>query len=137
MNELTHSDFFHLLNQKSRAIKKQLNTILNKYNLYTSQWTILYVVTKFGTMTQTDLWSYLNVEAPTVTRTLERMEQNGWVLRTPGEDKRERMIELTEQAHNLFHTIMQEIIEMENEFLADFSEEDKKSFYQLLQKIKA
>ncbi len=32
-------------------------------------------------MTQKEIWSYLNVEAPTVTRTIKRLEENGWIQR--------------------------------------------------------
>ncbi len=43
-------------------------------------------------MTQTDIWKYVNVEAPIVTRTIAKMEENGSIVHQQGEDKRERII---------------------------------------------
>ena len=37
-------------------------------------------------MTQKEIWQYLNVEAPTVTRTIVRLEESGWINRREGTD---------------------------------------------------
>ena len=137
MAEIKHHDIFHLLHQKSRSIKKQMDTGLKDHNLYMSQWSILYCLNKFGEMSQTDIWTYLNVEAPTVTRTLERMEKSGWIVRKQGTDKRERIIVMTEEAKTTFHTVMKQVAEMEKELLQHFTDEEKQQLYQLLNKIES
>ena len=137
MDNFTNHNLFHLLHQKSRSIKKQLNTELNKHNLYTTQWTILFCLYKFGPMTQTDIWTYLNVEAPTITRTLEKMEKNNWIIRQQGVDKRERIIEWTEQAKDTFSVAMKEVAELEETLLATFTDTEKTQLYHLLHKIKS
>lgn len=43
-----------------------------------------------------EISSYLGVEAPTMTRTLARLEKSGWITRTAGKDKREKLISLTD-----------------------------------------
>src|SRR5699024_5266199 len=79
--------------------------------------------------------TYLNVEAPTITRTLERLEQNGWIIRKQGIDKRERVITLTKEANASISTIINDVGAMEDELLRHFSDSEKKQLYNLLHKI--
>ncbi|MBM7553071.1 MarR family winged helix-turn-helix transcriptional regulator [Thalassobacillus pellis] len=130
----THS-VFHLLHQQVRMITKEFNNQLSDHGLYHSQWSIIFCLEKFGSMTQTDIWKYLNVEAPTITRTLTRMEKNGWVIRTQGEDRRERLIELTESAHEKFKEVNRAVYEFEQDMVKGMSSEELKQFYHLLKKI--
>ena len=132
---LLNQDLMHTLQQKSRHISKKVNEVLRKHELYMSQWSILYCLHKFGAMTQKEIWLYLNVEAPTVTRTLERMEKSEWIMREEGMDKRERIIKLTEKAKNEFSGIKQSVESVEREFLSRVTEEEKTQLYQLLHKL--
>jgi len=88
----------HQLNQSTRMVAKKTNEQLEAYGLYGSQWSILYCLHTYGPMTQKDIWTYLHVEAPTVTRTVSRLEKNGWVERIQGDDKREKVVKMTEEA---------------------------------------
>lgn len=132
---ISTSDIFHSLHQQVRHITKEVNELLKEYNLYSSQWTILYCLDQFGPMKQTDIWKYLNVEAPTTTRTLVRMEQNNWINRMEGVDKRERIVSLTHEAEELLPTIKDSIKEMEESLLQQLSTEEQIHFYHLLNKI--
>lgn len=137
MEDYTNHDIFHLLHQKSRYIKKQLNNRLTEHTLYASQWTILFCLDRFGTMTQTEISTYLNVEAPTITRTLVKMEENNWITRKLGSDKRKRIIEMTEKAHTTFTIVIKEVAELETELLDEFTTNEKSQLYHLLTKIKS
>ncbi|WP_377891639.1 MarR family winged helix-turn-helix transcriptional regulator [Alkalihalobacillus sp. R86527] len=132
---ITTNDIFHSLNQKMRFIIKEANDKLNEFNLYTSQWAILYCLDQFGPMKQTDIWKYLNVEAPTTTRTITRMESNNWIKRSEGEDKRERIVCLTEYAQSKLPEIKASIFEMEESLLHGLSQDDQEQFMTLLNKI--
>ena len=81
--------------QTNRSISQQLNEVLKPFELFHSQWTILYLLQRQGAMTLTDIWQQLHVEAPTVTRTVNRLEVLGWVERRQGADQRAKIIALT------------------------------------------
>ncbi|PAV29020.1 hypothetical protein CIL05_13650 [Virgibacillus profundi] len=125
----------HLINQKYRFLNKELNEALNEFGLYHSQWTIIYSLYKKGAMTQTAIWQYLNVEAPTVTRTVKKLEENGWVARIKGEDKRQNIINLTSKSHMKIHAIKNRIESFENEALKGLSKHEQENLKNLLQKI--
>ncbi|GAE25945.1 transcriptional regulator [Halalkalibacter wakoensis JCM 9140] len=86
-------------------------------------------------MSQTDIWQYLKVEAPTVTRTLTRMESSGWINRRQGKDKRERIIELSSHAKQFFPTIKGKIETLDQEYLAPLSEQERLQLLHLLEKL--
>lgn len=136
MKNISNQDVVHALNQRARYISKSLNIVLKEHGLFSSQWSILFCLHQFGPMTQTEIWTYLSVEAPTVTRTITKMEKNGWIIRRQGEDKRERIIALTDEAQDKFASIKKAVNDMENEILGNFTADEKVGLYNLLNKIK-
>lgn len=133
---ISNQDVLHSLNQQTRSFQKAMNKELKEHGLYGAQWTILFCLHTFGAMTQTGISRYLHVEAPTVTRTLVKMEKTGWIVRKQGTDKRERLIEQTEKAEEHFPAIKESIETLEHYLLEDFTEEEKQQLYQLLHKMK-
>ncbi|WBL15909.1 MarR family winged helix-turn-helix transcriptional regulator [Sutcliffiella sp. NC1] len=89
---------FHKIHQLSRKVIKDNNQILQPFTIYSGQWTVLYVLKTQGTQTISELSDYLSVEAPPMTRMIQRLEKQGYVVRTTGEDKRVKRIQLTEKA---------------------------------------
>ena len=137
MKNLTlNQDIIHLMNQQTRYFAKELNNRLTDHELYASQWSIIFCLHRYGTMTQTDIWKYLNVEAPTMTRTLSRMEKNGWIIRKPGKDKRERVIELTDFAKKEFTELRKKIDQFDADMLGSLSQTEKEQLRNLLLKLK-
>ncbi|SHG27639.1 MarR family winged helix-turn-helix transcriptional regulator [Ornithinibacillus halophilus] len=130
-----NQDIIHQLNQKVRYINKHLNDCLKNHGLYNAQWSIIYYLYKNGAKTQTEITQYFHVEAPTVTRTLKRMEANGWISRTQGQDKRARLIQLTDSAKEKYFDIEKSVASHEEKMLEQLSEEEKNVFYQLIQKL--
>ncbi len=135
MMSISNQDLLHTMQQKGRHFSKLINEALKKHELYMSQWSVLFCLHKFGAMTQKEIWLYLNVEAPTVTRTLERMEKSEWIVRQEGTDKRERIIKPTEKAKEQFPAIKRSVEEVEQDYLSELTETEKIQLYQLLHKI--
>lgn len=132
-----NSLLMHELNQKARLLTKEMNERLSKHGLYHSQWTILFCLQKYGGMTQTSLWRYLNVEAPTVTRTLIRLEKNGWIIRKLGTDKREKVVELTEKAKEKLPYVEQTVRTFEQDMTKILTQEQKTYLREILAKLGA
>lgn len=126
---------FHEIFQKTRLLSKELNLVLKEYDLFASQWTVLYCVHSHGEMILTDVWKYLNVEAPTITRTVSRLEELGWLTTHEGKDRREKIVRLTEEAVAKFPLIEACIIQFENEFLKGLSSEEQVILRELLKKL--
>lgn len=126
---------FHHIFQCSRYLSKELNLALNEHGLFASQWSVLFCVYQNKQLTLTEIWTYLNVEAPTVTRTVHRLAELGWVKVTLGEDRREKVVSLTNKAIDAYPKIEQTIIEYENKFLQHLSPFEQEQLLALLRKI--
>ncbi|PLR94659.1 MarR family winged helix-turn-helix transcriptional regulator [Bacillus sp. T33-2] len=90
--------FFHSIHQLSRHLTKHLNEALEPFGLFSSQWSVLYVLKEKGKLTQTELCDYLAVEAPPMTRTIQRLARHGYIERHSGEDRRKKYIQLSKKA---------------------------------------
>ncbi|MGM0875195.1 MAG: MarR family winged helix-turn-helix transcriptional regulator [Bacillota bacterium] len=128
---------FHMLYRKTRLMTKELNEHLQMHDLYSSQWSILYCLKINGPMTQSDIWRYLVVEAPTVTRTLVKLEESGWVKRTQGSDKRERLVSLTDKAIENLPMVEKAVKSFEQKMVNNLSDEEMATFFHLLNKLGA
>ncbi|WP_107948105.1 MarR family winged helix-turn-helix transcriptional regulator [Lysinibacillus parviboronicapiens] len=127
---------FHALFQKSRFLTNSLNEVLKQHNLYSSQWTILYCLQKHGAMSLTQIWKYLNIEAPSITRAISRLEDLGWVQRVDGDDKREKIVTLSAMAEQRLPAITATILAFEAEMVGSLTAEEQQQFLTLLQKMK-
>ncbi|WP_047986002.1 MarR family winged helix-turn-helix transcriptional regulator [Ornithinibacillus californiensis] len=132
---MLNQDLLHLLNQRVRYINKHLNEQLQKHGLYNAQWSIMYYLYKNGVKTQSEIMNYFLVNAPTITRTVKRMEENGWISRVAGQDKRERYIDLTDEAKKKYKEIEETVSEHEVVMLANLTTEEKETLLNLLQKL--
>lgn len=125
----------HELFQRSRQLHKSLNRVLKKYGLFAAQWSVLYTIYREGPMSLTAIWTYLNVEAPTVTRTVSRLEELGWLEVSYGQDRRERLVALSEQAVAQLPAIIEAVIQFEHDYLDHLSEDEQSQLMTLLQKL--
>lgn len=130
MNPLIHELF-----QRSRLLSKELNLALKQHGLFAAQWTVIYCVYQHGEMTLTQIWRYLNVEAPTITRTVNRLEQIGWLATREGNDRREKYVSLTDNATVHLSEIKETIIRFEEQSLKGLTEEEEELLMELLKKI--
>ncbi|EKN69413.1 MarR family transcriptional regulator [Neobacillus bataviensis LMG 21833] len=110
-------ELFHTLHQLSRHLTNKLNEVLKPLGLYSAQWAVIFVLKKRGSLTQKELCDYLFVEAPPVTRTIQRLVKQGYVRQVPGKDKREKHVQLTDEAlreypkwENVVMTVNQELL---------------------------
>lgn len=130
MNPVIHEIF-----QRTRLLSKQLNNVLKDHDLFASQWTVLYCVHQHGEMTLTSIWKYLNVEAPTITRTVKRLEELGWLKTDSGKDRREKMVRLSEYAETRLPDIKVSIERFEQRSMENLTGEEQTLLMELLKKL--
>ncbi|PJN91051.1 MarR family winged helix-turn-helix transcriptional regulator [Bacillus sp. mrc49] len=119
-----HDGFFHQNLQFSRSFTKKLNEQLAKVDLFHSQWLIVFYLNQYGSSTLVEISNYLDVEKPTVTRTVNRLEERDLIEQIPGKDKRERRIQLTESGKRTFQEAKKVVEEFEHQLLSGLAEED-------------
>jgi len=106
--EQNGSLFFHM-NHMYRSYIEQLNQLLSKYHLYSSQWAILYLLHYRGSHTLNEMARLRSVEGPTITRLTNKLKDLGYVNTVHGEDRRTKKITVTERGVDVIQKIESEI----------------------------
>ncbi|MED4227732.1 MarR family winged helix-turn-helix transcriptional regulator [Neobacillus cucumis] len=127
---LTH-ELFHTLHQLSRHLTNSLNEALKPIGLYSAQWSVIYVLKNKGSLTQKELCDYLFVEAPPMTRTIQRLVKQGYVSQIQGKDKREKHVQLTDVALQEYPKWEQIVNSVNQKLLNNFPNESQEQLVKL------
>lgn len=124
----------YLMKQITDRIKVSADADFKAKNLTLSQVRVLdYISDQDGKATQKSIEDYLGVSHPTVVGIVSRMEKKGYlVCYTDKEDKRNKIVELTEQAVYISREIQSEMIRNEKKLLRGLTEEEVKSLWRML-----
>lgn len=126
----------HKVNQLARMFMKRFNEGLEHSGLYSAQWAFVLRLYEQGSSTQKELSEYLTIEPPTVTRTLARMEEAGWVIKEEGTDRRERRVRLSPAAHEQFAAWQQISNQLEKTALGNIDKSELAVFTRVLEQMK-
>lgn len=123
---------FHTIHQLSRKLTKHLNEALEPFGLYSAQWSVLYVLKEKGTLTQKELCDYMAVEAPPMTRTIQRLSKLGYIQQNIGEDKRKKYIELSDKALVEFPKWEETVLKLNQKMVENLTESAQNDLRQLI-----
>jgi DNA-binding MarR family transcriptional regulator len=84
------------LRQASRAVSRLYDEELRGVGLRTTQYSLLRHLGRAGEVRQRDLGSLTSLDETTLTRNLRPLIGSGWVALGTGEDRREKLVRLTE-----------------------------------------
>ncbi len=119
-------DVGYLIKNINDKLKVKADADLKRYNLTLAQSRVFaFLGDNRGQATQKQIEIFLEVSHPTVVGIVSRMEQNGYVTTwIDGNDKRKKIVKLTQQAEALGVDMEQNILNTERKLLASLSEED-------------
>jgi DNA-binding MarR family transcriptional regulator len=84
------------LRQASRAVSRLYDEELRAVGLRTTQYSLLRYLQHLGEVRQRDLGELTSLDETTLTRNLRPLIDAGWVAVEAGEDRREKLVSLTE-----------------------------------------
>ena len=132
----TYQKFFQQLLLLYRPFENNLNIQLNKHDLHRAQWSILYYLNNYGSATLVELANYQSVEKPTITRTIARLEELGYVEHVPSKDRREKRMRLTELGSKIYSEVRVTIDQYEQEILKGITEEEQLAAIRIMGEIR-
>lgn len=124
----------YLMKQITDKIKVSADAALKFRNLTLAQVRVLeYVSAKGGRVTQKSIEEYLNVAHPTVVGIVSRMEKNGYLFcYTDKDDRRNKIVEMTERAAYISHEMQNEIMSQEAKLLQGLTKEEIENLHHML-----
>jgi DNA-binding MarR family transcriptional regulator len=91
------------LRQAARAVSRLYDEELRGVGLRTTQFSLLRRLRAVGEVRQRDLGGLTSLDETTLTRNLRPLIDAGWVAISPGEDRREKLIRLTDAGAAKLH----------------------------------
>lgn len=99
-------------------------------------WLILTALRRSRWRTQSDLAGSLGIVGPTLTRHLDNLEQQGWVLRTRDTgDRRAVRVEITEAGIEAHERMRQTVVAFDRRLRSGLSREELERFREVLDRL--
>ncbi len=127
-----HDCTYFLANRLTRSLKRAFDNRLAPHGLTAATWCVMMALAENGPLTQKQLSETLALENPTVTRTIDRLVDKGFVVRQPVlRDRRYYTISLTEKGKK----IQRQINEVGQCFMGWVTRDLEKEELQLFKKL--
>ena len=91
----------HLTGLASRLFNRLLTSRFKQagINITAEQWGVILTLKQYGSISQSQICDILYLEKSSVSRSVEVLEKNGWVMRVKSQtDSRTKLVNLTEQS---------------------------------------
>ncbi len=126
------------LHASARLSRTALAARLNGHGFYAGQDQIMLALSHEAGQTPGQLAARLGVRPPTITKTINRLQAQGVLEKTPSkEDARQAHISLTEQGRDAIKAIEKSVRKVDRQAFRGFDKKDKKSLAKLLGRIEA
>ncbi len=133
---MPEKDVGYLIKGINDKLKMKADADLKRYNMTFAQSRVFaYLDHRGGQATQKEIEVFLGVSHPTVVGVVSRMEQNGYVTCRQDEDRRNKIVRLTEQAQQMSLEMIQHMQEMEQKLLSPLSAAEAASLKDMLLRI--
>ena len=120
-----------------RALRKALDAELGHYGITFTQWQVLAGLALKGETSQVKLAELIGVEGPTLVRTLDRMEQKGWIKRkVSSSDRRQKLISPTKKVEGVWKKMTECAHGVRDGAVKGISSKDVANLQRLLGKIR-
>ncbi|MHC8514997.1 MarR family winged helix-turn-helix transcriptional regulator [Sporosarcina sp. ITBMC105] len=130
-----HQEFFSQYAKIYRPLLNELNAELGQFGLSHSQWTIMKLLKSEGAMTPAEIAIRQRVEKPSITKILQRLAELDYIEVTPGKDKREKWIRLTDSGEAIFLKVTEQLNRLYENLLQSASIEDLQTSIRLMERV--
>ncbi|MFS0878421.1 MarR family winged helix-turn-helix transcriptional regulator [Metabacillus niabensis] len=117
-------DLFTMIYRFNKLYVLRLQEICSAYGVTAVQWLVLHHVYNHEGCTSIDIVKEWSVEKPTVSSLVRKLNEQGLLQFTSGQDKRQKNLSLTDEGKTLCEKITKQVIELQL-FVADPLSEDK------------
>jgi MarR family transcriptional regulator, transcriptional regulator for hemolysin len=115
-----------------RPVASRLGKVINGFDLTLSQWKVLDFIEKSGSCTLVAISRHFSIEKPSVTRTVNCLEEKQLVEKIDGKDKREKRIQLTCSGKEEYTACRNTLDEIEVCLMGGISHEEQRILLQSL-----
>lgn len=124
-DDLRHG-FGFLMHDTTRLMNRYYDRRVRAYNITRTQWTLLTYLFRYEGVSQTKLAEYMDLAPMTLTRQIDKLEEDGLLDRRQDvRDRRTNLIYLTEKSQPLMDHMHEIAVEAKEAALKNFSQEER------------
>ena len=127
-----YETFTVLINRISRNIRKIKNQEMVEYHLRSAHVSCLYFIYSLDNATATDLCEHCEEDKATISRALEYLEANGFIIRDADAKRYKSPVLLTEKGREAGEKIANKINGVLDKISVGLTEEERVAFYRSL-----
>lgn len=126
----------YLLNSSARLIKRSMDKLLEKYNITTSQWSVIKLLDTKECLTQTQIAAELKADKATVGEIISKLCDKKLLIKSYDQsDKRAYSVSITDEAKKIVADIEIMALQVTGVALSGFSEKEQEQLYISLNRI--
>jgi DNA-binding MarR family transcriptional regulator len=130
--------FGFVIHDVARLLRKRFDQRARALGLTRAQWQVLAHLSRNEGINQSGLADILEIENITLGRLVDRLEDSGWVeRRLSGNDRRVRLLHLTEKAKPILGRMRALGLETRNEALSGLSAAEQTTLLTMLRHVRA
>lgn len=131
-----HNSIGYLLNTSARLLKRNLDSKLIEFDITTSQWAVLKLLSVESTLTQAQIAEKLNSDRATSGSVIERLIKKELLLkRTNSSDRRAFDISLSQKGIDIVESLTKLAVESNQQALQGITECEVNTLYKVLKQI--
>lgn len=128
--------FGHILNVSAKNIKRELDDKLKKYNITTTQWAVIKLLSEKDDLTQAEIAEMLSSDRATAGTVIDKLISKKLVYKNQSEiDRRAYRVKISQEGLELAEKVNNEAVRCNNKALTGFSDEEVKKFIAYLKKV--
>ena len=130
--------FGFVVHDVARLLRKRFDRRARALGLTRAQWQVLAHLSRNEGINQSGLADILEIENITLGRLVDRLEESGWVeRRLCGNDRRVRLLHLTEKAKPILGRMRALGLETRGEALSGLTAEEQETLLTVLRRVRA
>ena len=94
------------IRRAARAVTRLYDQELSGAGLEATQFTIVMALSRTGEISQGTLGASLGLDSTTLSRSLRPLLREGWIESRPGDDRREKRLDLTPEGHRKYKELL-------------------------------
>ncbi|MDO4776145.1 MAG: MarR family transcriptional regulator [Cardiobacteriaceae bacterium] len=136
LDDLRHG-FGFLMHDATRLMNRYYDRRVRAYGITRTQWTLLTYLSRYEGVSQTKLAEYMDLAPMTLTRQIDKLEEDGLLdRRQDPQDRRTNLIYLTEKSQPLMTHMHDIAVEAKEAALKNFSEEERRLLRDYLWRVR-
>jgi DNA-binding MarR family transcriptional regulator len=130
-----HDDTIFWIKRLSSEAFSSLEKTLKEHEISVTEWSVLMSLLNGDAINVAELSRFIEVDKASISRTVSRLEERGFVSRKPGEDRRSLSLILTRTGQTIAKKLAKKSQDNEESFMESLSNQERVALKKVIKKL--